>query len=124
MKLRTFFMITAVVELLFGLALLLAPGAMDMAYGSGGTPGEMLSDRMFSSSLLAFAVLFWLARDFTGASARPLITAGLVGEAVFFVVALVGTLGGVMGATGWSAVVIGLVFGLGFAYFQFVAPPK
>ncbi len=124
MKLRTFLMIVAVVAVLYAIGLLLLPGVMDSAYGSGGSPGEMLSDRMFGSALLAFAVLFWLTRDFTGASARPIITAGLVGEAVFFLVALFGTLGGVMGATGWSAVLIGLVLALGFAYFQFVAPPK
>lgn len=123
MKLRTFLMIVAVVAVLYAIGLLLVPGVMDSAYGSGGSPGEMLSDRMFGSSLLAFGVLFWLTRDFTGASARPIITAGLVGEAVFFVVALIGTLGGVMGAAGWSAVLLGFVFALGFAYFQFMAPP-
>ena len=124
MKFRTFLMIVAVVAVLYAIGLLLVPGTMDSAYGTAGSPGEMLSDRMYGSALLGFAVLFWLARDFTGASARPIIAAGLVGETVFFVVALIGTLGGVMGATGWSAVVLGLLFALGFGYFQFVAPPK
>jgi hypothetical protein len=124
MKLRTLLIVAAVVYLLFAIALLLVPGVMESAYGTSGNAGEMLSDRMFGSALLAFGVLFWLSRDFTGASARPLITAALVGEVVFFLVALMGTLGGVMGATGWSAVVLGLVFALGFGYYQFVAPPK
>ncbi len=124
MKFRTFLMIVAVVAVLYAIGLLLVPGVMDSTYGTAGSPGEMLSDRLYGSSLLAFAVLFWLARDFTGASARPIVIAGLVGEVVTFLVTLTGTLGGIMDATGWSVVVISLLLALGFAYFQFVAPPK
>ncbi len=124
MKFRTFLMIAAVVALVYALALLLVPGTMDASYGTGPSAGEMLTDRMFGSALLAWGLILWMARDFTGASARPIIIGSLVGEAVFFVVALTGTLGGVMNSTGWTAVVIALVFALGFAYYQFVAPPK
>ena len=123
MKLSTFLTIVAVVAVLFGLGLLLAPGFMDLTFGTEGTPGEMVSDRMYGSALLAFGVLFWLARDFTGASARPILLAGLVGEGLLFVVALLAMLGGVMDATGWITVVISLLFALGFAYFQFMARP-
>ncbi len=94
-----------------------------MSFGTGGTPGEILSDRMFGSALLAFAVLFWMARDFTGASARPIVIAGLVGEFLLFVVSLFAMLGGVMGATGWITVVISLLFAGGFAYYQFRGSP-
>ncbi len=124
MNFKTFLTVVAVVAVLFALGLLLAPGFMDSTFGTGGTPGEMLSDRMYGSALLAFGVLFWLARDFTGASARPIIISGLVGEGVLFVVTLVAMLGGVMGATGWITVVISLLFALGFAYFQFMAQPR
>ncbi len=124
MKLRTFLMIAAVLAVLYAIGLILVPGVMDSAYGTGPSAGEMLTDRMLGSALLGWGLILWLARDFTGASARPIITASLIGEAVFFVVALMGMRGGVMNATGWSTVVIGFVFALGFAYFQFVAPPK
>ncbi len=124
MKYRTFLMIAAVVALAYALALLLVPGVMDSAYGTGPTAGEMLTDRMFGSALLAWGLIFWLTRDFTGANAAPIIIASLVGEAVFFVVALMGTLSGVMSGTGWTAVAVGLLFALGFAYYQFVAPPR
>ncbi len=124
MKYRTFLMIAAVVALVYALALLLVPGAMDTSYGTGPSAGEMLTDRMLGSVLLAWGLIFWMTRDMTGTSARPIIIASLVGEAVFFVVALIGTLSGVMNATGWTAVGVAFVFALGFAYFQFVAPPK
>ena len=123
MKLSTFLTIVAVVAVLFGLGLLLAPGFMDSTFGTTGTPGEMLSDRMYGSALLAFAVLYWLARDVTGASARPILLSGLVGEGLLFLVMLMGMLGGVMDATGWITVVLSLLFALGFAYYQFMARP-
>ncbi len=123
MKLKTFFTVVAVVAVVFAIGLLFAPGLMDSAYGTSGTPGEVLTDRMFGSALLAFGVLYWLARDFTGAEARAVILAGLVGEVVLFIVSLNGMLDGVMDATGWSLVVISLLFTLGFGYFRFVARP-
>ena len=124
MKLRTFFMIVAVIGLLYSVGLLLMPEFMETSYGTGTSAGEVLSDRFFGGTLLSLSVITWLARDLTGASVRPIITGSLIGNAVGFVVALMGTLGGVMNASGWSAVVIYLVFSLGFAYFQFMAPPK
>ena len=124
MKLRTFFMIVAIIGLLYSVGLLLMPNFMETSYGTGTSASEVLSDRFFGATLLSLAVITWLARDLTGASVRPIITGSLIGNAVGFVVALMGTLGGVMNTSGWSAVVIYLVFSLGFAYFQFMAPPK
>lgn len=124
MKLRTFLMIVAVIALVYSIGLLLMPVFMETSYGTETSASVVLSDRFFGATLLSLSVITWLARDLTGASVRPIITGSLIGNAVGFVVSLMGTLGGVMNASGWSAVVIYLVFVLGFAYFQFMAPPK
>ena len=124
MKLRTFLMIVAVIALVYSVGLLLMPVFMETSYGTETSASVVLSDRFFGATLLSLSVITWLARDLTGASVRPIITGSLIGNAVGFVVSLMGTLGGVMNASGWSAVVIYLVFVLGFAYFQFMAPPK
>lgn len=124
MKLRTFLMIVAVIALVYSVGLLLMPVFMETSYGTETSASVVLSDRFFGATLLSLAVITWLAKDLTGASVRPIITGSLIGNAVGLVVSLMGTLGGVMNASGWSAVVIYLVFSLGFAYFQFMAPPK
>ena len=124
MKLRTFLMIVAVIALVYSVGLLLMPVFMETSYGTETSASVVLSDRFFGATLLSLSVITWLARDLTGASVRPIITGSLIGNAVGLVVSLMGTLGGVMNASGWSAVVIYLVFALGFAYFQFMAPPK
>ena len=123
MKLRTFLMIVSVIGFVFAIGLLLVPEFMDATYGTGPSAGEVITDRLLGSSLLGVAVISWLARDLTGASVRPVLMGGLIGEAAGLVVSLLGVLSGVMNATGWLNVALYLLLGLGFAYFVFMAPP-
>lgn len=124
MKLRTMFMIGAVVSLIYGVGLLLVPAMMNTTYGLGTSAGEKLQAQFFGVALLTLGIIDWLARDFTGANARPLLWAGVIGNAVGVVVTLMGTLAGTMSAVGWSAVLIYLLIGLGWAYFLFMAPSR
>ncbi len=124
MKLRTFLTIVAVVALLYGLGLLLLPSFMATTYGFGTSPSEILLARFFGVAMLTLGLINWLAKDLTGASIKPIILGSLIGDAVGAIVALMGTLSGVMSAVGWSAFVIYLLFVIGFAYFQFMAPSK
>lgn len=121
MKLRTLFAIGAVVALLFAAGLLVVPGTMNTIYGMGASSSEKLLARFFGVDLLIIGLILWLGRDLTGVSARPIITANLIGNVVGTLVALVGTLRGVMNGLGWSAVLIYFLLALGFAYFQFMA---
>jgi hypothetical protein len=41
-------------------------------------------------------------------------------DAIGFIVTLLGQLAGLANALGWSSVALYLLFGLGFAYFQFM----
>jgi len=124
MNLRTFFTVAAVVALAFALGLILMPAFMAATYGFGTSASEILLARYFGIELLVLGITYWLAKDFKGANARPLITGSLIGNAVGTYFALMGTLGGVMNSVGWSAVAVYLLLGLGFAYFQFMAPAK
>jgi hypothetical protein len=120
MNLRTFFVINAVVALVYAIGLILAPAAMNATYGLTTDAGLQIISRFFGVELLILGVLSWLAKDFTGANARPILISGLVGNVVGTLVALMGTLGGVMGSLGWSAVLIYLLLGLAHAYFLFM----
>ena len=124
MNLRTLLMIAAVVALVYSLGLILAPATLNAMYGITTGAGVQVMSRFFGVGLLTLGLLDWLARDFTGASARPLILSGLIGNGVGAIVALLGTLSGAMNSLGWSAVLIYLVLALGFAYFQFMAPSR
>ena len=53
-----------------------------------------------------------------------MLLAGLVGNAVGLIVSVMGVMSGAMNSLGWSAVLIYLLIGLGWAYFLFMAPAK
>jgi hypothetical protein len=124
MKLRTFLIIAAVLALGYASGLILMPAFMTTTYGFGTSASEILLARFFGVELLVLGLITWLAKDLTGASVRPIITGTLVGNAVGAIIALMGTLNGVMNSTGWSAFAIYFLLTLGFAYFQFMAPSK
>jgi hypothetical protein len=124
MNLRTFLTIAAVVALVYALGLILMPAFMASTYGLGTSASEILLSRFFGVELLVLGLITWLAKDLTGASVRPIITGNLIGNAVGTIIALMGTLGGVMNSVGWSAIAIYFLLALGFAYFQFMAPAK
>ena len=124
MSRRTFLTIAALLALGYAAGLILIPAFMNSTYGFGSSDSEILLSRFFGVELLVLGVVTWLAKDLTGAMVAPLITGNLIGNAVGAIIALMGTLGGVMNAVGWSAVAIYIFLTLGFAYFQFMAPVK
>ena len=120
MRLGTFLVIVGAVGILFGLGGLIAPELMASTYGvMDPTAAQLLSERFLGAELLGVGLISLLSRNLTGASVRPLVTGSLIGNAAGFVVALMAMFNKVMSATGWSTVVIYLVFALGFAYFYF-----
>lgn len=123
MNTRTLLTIAAVLALLFALGLLLIPATIGPLYGFAGTPAEVLITRFFGSALLAIGLINWLAKDADYADLRPILLGNLIGDAVGALVAMMGTLSGVMNALGWSTVVIYLLLGLAFAYLYFMGQP-
>lgn len=71
--------------------------------------------------LIGFAVLDWFARNVTDPAGRKAVVLGnLAGDAVGFVVILLGQLAGVGNTLGWTNVAIYLLLTLAFAYVQFM----
>ena len=120
MKLGTLLVITAVVSIVFGIAFILAPEQLLALYGMKVPAAGLFLGRLFGAALVTVGLIDWLARDFTDAAAQhAVVLPGLVGTAVGFVVALLGQLGGVSNALGWTTVAIYGLLALGFAWFQF-----
>jgi hypothetical protein len=117
------FIIYAAISAIFGLAFVLMPEASLALYGITLGPGGVLIARLFGAALLEFALLSWLARNAGDSEARKaIILAVVIGEAVGFIVALLGQLSGEVNALGWSTVAVYLLLALGFGYFQFMKP--
>jgi hypothetical protein len=120
MKLSTFLSIVGVVAILFGIGFVAAPAEVLAQYGITADRYAAFMSRLFGAALMNVGLIVWFARNIVDSSGRQsIVLAGLVGDAVGFIVALQGQMNGVANALGWSTVLIYGLFALGFAYFQF-----
>jgi hypothetical protein len=123
MKFSTFMVIYAVVSAVFGLGFVLMPGQLLPIYGVDPGAALRLIGQFFGAALLSLAILSWLVRNLSDSEIRrAIVLALLVGEAIGFVMALIGQLNGIFNVLGWSVVAVYLLFALGLAYFQFSKP--
>ena len=115
------FIIYAAISAIFGLALVFVPETSLALYGITLSPGVILIARLFGAAILEFALLSWL--DMFGGESdarKAIILAVFIGEAIGFVVVLLGQLSGDVNALGWYTVAIYFLLALGFGYFQFM----
>jgi hypothetical protein len=123
MKLSTLMVINAVLAAVFGIAFVIVPNQIVSLYGLEPNAPLKYTEQLFGAALIAFAVLSWSARKATDSEARrAIVLAIFIGDGISFIVALIGQLGNVVNALGWSTVVIYLLLALGFGYFQFAKP--
>ena len=120
MKLNALMVVNAIVAGLFGIGFLVVPAQLLSQYGITTDAQFEMVGQLFGAALIGFAVLTWAARNATDSDARRAILLGIfVCNAIGFVVALIGQLGGVVNTLGWSTVAIYLMLALGFGYFRF-----
>jgi hypothetical protein len=118
MTLKTFFAIFALLSVLFGIGFVLAPGQVLANYGVENSPAIAVMSRLFGGTLLAMAVILWLARDFRDETAvRAVLIALGSSSVVNFVVSIIATMSGTINALGWTTVLIYLCGAAGSGYF-------
>ena len=125
MKLSNLLMVAAVIGAVFGVGFVVASGPLLAIYGITLDKAGSLVAQLFGAALISLSVLNWFARNVTDPEARrAVVLANLAGDVVGFVVILLGQLGGISNALGWSNVAIYLLLALGFAYVQFMEPRR
>ena len=120
MKFNTFMLVYAVISAVFGLGFVFIPGLLLPLYGVEPDAPLRLIGQLFGAVLVSLALLAWLVRNLRDSETqRPVIISLLVGEALGFILALIGQLNGVFNALGWSVIAVYLFFTLGLAYLLF-----
>ena len=126
MKLSTLMIFNAVVAGVFGVAFLLVPDQVASLYDV--EVNEILTYvvRLLGAEFIVIAGVTWLARNADDSVARrAIVLAFFIGNAIGFLVSLIGQINNVVAAVGWGNVAIYLLLALGYGYFQFVKPaPK
>jgi len=122
MKLNTWFVIHAMVALIFALGMILMPAFLLSMFGGAAIVSvSPLFVQMFGATLAGTFVLLWLMKDVSDTAARRAV---VIGYFVYFVIATVvstmAQLSGVFNVMGWSTPGHLIILGLGYAYFLFV----
>jgi hypothetical protein len=120
MKLNSFLVLATIVATVFGLAFLIAPAQLTALYGVTLTPATEVVGRVAGSTILALAIVYWGARNGSGAEAlKAAMLAGFVSNGVDCLIMLHATWAGLVNSYGWAQAAINGLLALGFAYFTF-----
>lgn len=117
MTFRTLLTIKAVVCVVFGVYLLVAPvhllGLLGASLGAAGS----FTAREYGAALIGMLLLTWFAKDVRASDARGAILLDLlVYDAIGVVITLLVVTSGVLGALGWGIVLVYLFFAVGSGY--------
>jgi hypothetical protein len=123
MKFQTLMIIKAVVCLVLGIPILLAPVFLYSLFGASLNAGGVFAAREYGASLMGNLMLTWFARNTVDSEPRRAIALALcVYDAVGFVITLIAQFSGVLGPLGWFAALIYLFFAVAFGFF--IMPQK
>ena len=118
MKLQTLMVIKAIVCLVLGVPIVLAPVFTYSLFGATLNPGGVFAAQEYGASLIGNLMLTWFARKAVESDARRAIMLDLcIYDAIGVVITLIALLNGALGILGWGALLIYLFFALAFGYF-------
>ncbi len=117
MTFRTLLIIKAVVCLVFGVTLLLAPGVLLGLLGAELSDGGTYTAREYGAALIGTLLLTWFAKDVKAADARGAILVDLlIYDLIGMVVTILAVLSNVLNVLAWAIVLVYLFFTLGSGY--------
>ena len=121
MKIRTLFLVDAIISVLLALGLLLGAPTVLKFLGLSGGKTELLLAQVIGAALVALGGLAWFGRDAEDPTAIQAITTSLLlFSGIGFVVILLGLLAQVTRAGGaWLLDVVFLLLTVGFGYVLF-----
>jgi hypothetical protein len=123
MNYRMIFALNSIVAHLFGLGFLFFAISMLGLFGTETFVSTLLVSRLFGTAMLGLGLVLWFAKDVKEANVQKgMGIALLVSAATGLVVTLLGTFASnaVIRTNGWAAMLVYLVFGLGYAYLLFL----
>ena len=123
MKLKTLFVITAVISIVFGVGFYLLPAQVVSTFGVTASEAHQHMTRNFGSALVAIGAMSWAAREATDSKARRAIILALF---TYFTLGsisiLLFQLTGIPNINGWGTFAFHVPLALAFGYYLFTKP--
>lgn len=123
MSLKTLMILKAIVCIVLGILILLAPGFTYGIFGTTLNDGGTFAAREYGAALIGAFCLTWFARNADESRARRAIILDLfIYDLIGVVVTLIALFSGTLNWLGWGIVAIYLFFAVGYGYFWFKQP--
>ena len=122
MTIGTFYVIKAIIALVFGVAFAAAPGAAMSTYGITLGPIAAIQTRYFGAMLIGVGLICLTARKAEAKTQQGVTLALFVADTIGFILALMHQFGPEAVPLGWINVVIWLGLAVGLGYFRFRKP--
>jgi heme/copper-type cytochrome/quinol oxidase subunit 3 len=125
MSYKVLFVINAVVVFVLGLAMVFVPVTVLTQFGTETRVPELLLARFFGAALATVGLLLWFAKDAAEETVQKnLALALLIGTVLGLIVTVMGMTGSraVIRSNGWIALILEVVFALGYAFLLFLRP--
>ena len=117
MKLKSLFVISAILGVVLGLGFFFAPSIVMSTFGVTAGEAHQHTARNFGSAVIALAVISWIARDTKDSVARRAIVLGLFMYFMLGSISIISfQLQGNANINGWFIVALHLLLILGFGY--------
>jgi hypothetical protein len=114
------FMFQALADVLFGLPLVFATGAILSLYGLSTDRTGVFVAQWLGAAFIGLAWIGWYARNWAdGEPRRVLIRAGFVSSVIGLVISLIFQLGPGSNTSTWVFVVLPAIFVVGWGYFSY-----
>ena len=123
MNYRVLFLINALVAVLLGVGFLIVPSRVLGQFGVDEYAATRLVSQFFGTAMVAIGLLLWFAKDVNEASLQKgMGVAALVGAIAGLAISVVGISTGILRSNGWMAIIVYVLFGLGYVYLLFLKP--
>ena len=121
---KLLFILSAVVALALGLALVFAPEPTLSQFGTETRVAELHLARFFGAAMATLGLLLWFAKDASDENVqRTMGYAMLAGTVLALFVTILGVaVNGVIRDMGWLVIVVEVLFGLGYVFVLFLQP--
>ena len=117
MKLKSLFVISAILGTVLGLGFFFAPEVVMSTFGVDAGEAHQHTARNFGSAMIGLAVISWVARNSKNSVARRAIVFGLFIYFIFESISIISfQLQGNVSNNGWFIIVLHLLLMVGFGY--------
>jgi hypothetical protein len=77
----------AVLAVIQGIGFVMVPDEVASAYGLATSASTLLTAQLFGGALLAWGVIVWFTRDFSGEAVRGVLIGTVIGDVVSLIIA-------------------------------------